>query len=276
MHVNVNCSDLARSRAFYEDGLGLTARSHTAPEPQDCSAFGLDGLAAWDAWILFDHRGSGAMALDLLQWVAPTPVGAPAGPWDQGIARLLVAAPDAAALQARLLAHGGGSLDEPGLVTDPDGTVIQVEEDDDLAAAELRGIVVGCTDLDRSVALYQELVGFVLRGGWEERRGDDAVVRSATLQLPQVRGSELRLLQRLDPPTGTRPRPVANQLGAFRTAWLTDDAAADHARWAALGVDLTGPPVWLDMGPQLPIDGLWAVFGFDPDGTCVELIQSVV
>jgi hypothetical protein len=27
------------------------------------------------------------------------------------------------------------------------------------------------------------------------------------------------------------------------------------------------------MGPGIPVDGLWAVFFRDPDGTCLELIQ---
>ena len=35
MHVNVNCSDLGRARAFYEDGLGLRGVTHTAAPPQD-------------------------------------------------------------------------------------------------------------------------------------------------------------------------------------------------------------------------------------------------
>jgi hypothetical protein len=28
------------------------------------------------------------------------------------------------------------------------------------------------------------------------------------------------------------------------------------------------------MGPEIPIDGLWALFFRDPDGSCLELIES--
>jgi hypothetical protein len=34
------------------------------------------------------------------------------------------------------------------------------------------------------------------------------------------------------------------------------------------------PPVFLDMGPEIPIDGVWALFFPDPDGTCMELIET--
>jgi catechol 2,3-dioxygenase-like lactoylglutathione lyase family enzyme len=47
-HVNVNCSDLARSRRFYVDGLGLTEGVRTAAgHTQSGAAFGLD-RARWD------------------------------------------------------------------------------------------------------------------------------------------------------------------------------------------------------------------------------------
>jgi catechol 2,3-dioxygenase-like lactoylglutathione lyase family enzyme len=72
-------------------------------------------------------------------------------------------------------------------------------------------------------------------------------------------------------PTG-RPHAGANHLGLFRLAFLVEDARACHAELVREGVE-TGPPVWLEMGPEVPIEGLWAVFFRDPDGTCLELIQ---
>ncbi|MEW6268336.1 MAG: VOC family protein, partial [Thermodesulfobacteriota bacterium] len=53
MHVNVNCSELRRSRRFYEEALGLVASAHTRPErPQPGAGFGLAGDVLWDAWVL--------------------------------------------------------------------------------------------------------------------------------------------------------------------------------------------------------------------------------
>ena len=79
-HVNVNCSELDRSRRFYVDGLGLTEGVRTAADhAQPGTAFGLD-RARWDAWILLGPRAaSKACAIDLLEWQEPAPQGAPPG-----------------------------------------------------------------------------------------------------------------------------------------------------------------------------------------------------
>jgi catechol 2,3-dioxygenase-like lactoylglutathione lyase family enzyme len=45
-----------------------------------------------------------------------------------------------------------------------------------------------------------------------------------------------------------------------------------HAELVRAGVT-TSPPVWLELGPEVPVPGLWALFLRDPDGTCLELIQ---
>lgn len=66
-HVNVNCSDLDRSLAWYGETLGLTTLVRTTPaEPQPGAAFGLD-LVQWDAWILQGAAGHSGLVLDLLQ-----------------------------------------------------------------------------------------------------------------------------------------------------------------------------------------------------------------
>jgi hypothetical protein len=66
-HVDVNCSDLDRSLAWYGETLGLTTLVRTTPaEPQPGAAFGLD-LVQWDAWILQGAAGHSGLVLDLLQ-----------------------------------------------------------------------------------------------------------------------------------------------------------------------------------------------------------------
>src|SRR5258706_11940472 len=76
-HVNVNCSDLERSRRFYTEGLGLGVGARTAPEEsQPGAAFGL-ARARWDASILLGPRGYDGGAIDLLEWREPAPAGAP-------------------------------------------------------------------------------------------------------------------------------------------------------------------------------------------------------
>ena len=51
------------------------------------------------------------------------------------------------------------------------------------------------------------------------------------------------------------------------------DAAASCEELRRLGVPCSDP-VFLDMGPDIPVDGVWAVFFPDPDGTCLELIEA--
>ena len=106
-HSNVNCSDLARSTAFYIDLLGLEVLAHTNPPPQDGAGFGLAGKIQWDAHMLHDARGRASAALDLLEWKLPRPCGRPVGEANHtGFARLCFATPDAIALHDRLAAAG--------------------------------------------------------------------------------------------------------------------------------------------------------------------------
>ena len=75
-HVNVNCSVLDRSLSVYRDVLGFVPQTRTSPEPQPGAGFGLD-VAQWDAWILQGGDEAGVV-LDLLEWIEPRPVAAPA------------------------------------------------------------------------------------------------------------------------------------------------------------------------------------------------------
>ena len=61
--------------------------------------------------------------------------------------------------------------------------------------------------------------------------------------------------------------------GVVHLCAYTDDIDRDYA--ALLNAEITcfPPPVALEMGPGLPSD-LRALFFLDPDGTCVELIES--
>ncbi|MHB8463212.1 MAG: VOC family protein [Acidimicrobiales bacterium] len=132
LHVNVNCTDLEQSVAFYER-LGFSRLTRTAPDqPQPGGAFGLD-LAQWDAWIMGGATGFAAPVIDLLEWKVPPPSHPPAG----------------ARLGFRSV-HLRGELDAS---VDPDGLALDVQRGD----AGLTGITVACSDLGRSRAFYDEL-----------------------------------------------------------------------------------------------------------------------
>jgi catechol 2,3-dioxygenase-like lactoylglutathione lyase family enzyme len=88
-------------------------------------------------------------------------------------------------------------------------------------------------------------------------------------------GPAIELVEWLRPAPVGRPYPAPNHLGIFRMAFLVEDARACYAELRERGVECP-PPVWLEMGPEIPVDGLWAVFFPDPDGTLLELIQAPV
>jgi len=285
MHVNVNCSDLARSRRFYEEALGLVASAHTRPAmPQPGAGFGLDGDALWDAWVLDDPRGMGAAAsLDLLRWEMPAPVGAPPGfAPAPGLHRLAYAVPHLDATLARLAATGrdtlpaadvarAGGVERRAWALDPDGSAVELIEDTRLAErVRPTAAVLVCRDLERSIDWYGEHLALEAstRESGLAAAGDAASAPAAgrwdeaVLALPERREHYALRVERWHAPVPReRPAPVANQLGPFRVAFLVDDAHAWHDALAARGVRVTGPPVWLDMGPEIPLDG------------CVELIQ---
>lgn len=290
VHMNVNCTDLDRSLAFYRDLIGLRPATHTNPPPQDGTGFGLSGDVQWDAHILHDDR-SGGPAIDLLEWQRPTPVGSPPARANEvGFARVCLSHPDLDELHGSFVAAGVHTWSAPADAEvagaamrflcsfDPDGTCVEFIEMP--GAVRLVHAGLNCTDLDRSAAWYREIMG--LEGLFPAAEmelagaafGIDGRCRARTqvVGLPEVPDLFIDLVQWLDPAPSPRAHPVANQVGLFRMAWLVADAAAATAELDRLGVEHSGA-VRLDMGPEVPIDGLNAVFFRDLDGACLELIE---
>ena len=232
-HVNVNCTNLDRALAFYRDELGLTPLTHTAPtRPQPGEAFGLEQVQ-WDAWILTGPGGLESVALDLLAWQVPPPRdGAEPG----GFQRLRLRSPD------------GG----PTLVADPDGTALELLPG---PSPRLAGLVVGCADVGASGAFYADVLGL--------QRLDGA-------RLCDDRGPDGFVVELVAAPRPARPR-VANDVGIYRLAFITDTLDDDYAALLDAGVRPYSPPATLEMGPGLP--ALRALFFPDPDGATLELIE---
>ena len=127
---------------------------------------------------------------------------------------------------------------------------------------------VACSDLDRSLAFYRDLLGLALRdrgagsaGAVGEILGTgDAQVQWADLALPDGRVLELLRLPGGPPSAGS---------GHFALA--VAEAEAVHRRLREAGVPLRSEPVTIDD------DGDWqgarCFYAEDPDGTVVELIE---
>jgi catechol 2,3-dioxygenase-like lactoylglutathione lyase family enzyme len=236
-HVNVNCSNLETSLAFYRDRVGLTASVRTTPRhPQPGAAFGLDRVQ-WDAWIMGAGGGLDEVVVDLLEWKVPKP----SRPRDRGGFRRL-----------RVGIHPDSPLASEDVV-DPDGTSLEVVARD---RPRVAGVVVGCSDLEASQDFYRNVLGLSPSGAstFSDTRGPD--VFSIELTAAAV-----------------APRPsVATDLGMYRLALLTDELNQDYDALTAAGVSPYSPPATLDMGPGLP--SLRALFFPDPDGTTFELIEQ--
>ncbi|MFN3217792.1 MAG: VOC family protein [Acidimicrobiales bacterium] len=269
-HVNVNCSELDRSLAWYGETLGLTPLVRTRPdEPQPGAAFGLDRVQ-WDAWILQGAAGHSGVVLDLLQWQVPPAAGTPRRIGETGFVALVAAAPQPPEGATPTDLVEGGRL-----VTDPDGTTVIVVE----GAPAIAGLVVGCADISSSRRWYHEVVGLALD---TQGRPVDAE-RGFTFHLTDT-AHLTDVCRPADPPQPTdpstadgietdpmRPPAIANELGIFRTALFTDDIDGDHQLLLDAGTHRYSPPVDLTMGPGLP--QLRALFFDGPDGECVELIE---
>jgi catechol 2,3-dioxygenase-like lactoylglutathione lyase family enzyme len=287
VHVNVNCSRLERSLAFYRDALGLAPLAHTNPPPQDGAGFGMPGRVQWDAWIIHDDRGQAAPGIDLLEWKQPAPLGRPAAANELGFARLLLAARDPAALNARLTGASAALLSLPAalggvhrgfVARDPDGALLEIAESADGAAApRLAGVALGVASLATAVPWYERLLG--LRASAPAQCEADGAAfglassarwREATFAATP--SFAIRLVEWEAPRAVRAPQRSANALGLYRMALLVDDAAKACAQLEELGLAHSGS-VSLDMGPEIPIDGLHAGFFADPDGACLEWIE---
>lgn len=289
-HVNVNCSDLERSRRFYVDGLGLDAGVRTAAgEVQPGAAFGLD-RAQWDAWILLGPRGFDGGAIDLLEWQEPAPRGAPPGGLDEcGYQRLGILVPDLDAAIAGARDNGGATWSDPlthstpdggeiriVLANDPDGTALELVEGDGPRAAFA---AITCADLETSIAFYRAL-GFRDVARFPSTSADGAHLHldgrvemdEVLLVTPTKSEMYFMLVGFTAPrPVPAEPRP-ANTLGMWRSALLVTDLDASYAELGRLGITTLAPPTALAMGPDLP--ELRFVCFRGPDGEVIELIEQ--
>jgi diaminopimelate decarboxylase len=129
-------------------------------------------------------------------------------------------------------------------------------------------VSVACSDLDRSLAFYRDLLGLPLRdrgagsaGAVGEILGTgDAQVEWADLALPDGRVLELLRLPGGPPSAGS---------GHF--ALGVAEAEAVHRRLREAGVPLRSEPVRIDDGGDW--QGARCFYAEDPDGTVVELIE---
>ncbi|MDJ0785411.1 MAG: VOC family protein [Myxococcota bacterium] len=141
VHVNVNCSDFDRSRAFYESlGFELFLEVPPTNTAEVAGAVGFSDYRLRGG--LFRLKGHPPLVIDLLEWREPRDDEAPYSRLNHlGIARIALATADLDADLAELRAAGVEVVGEPATVVwegrpssrfvcfkDPDGTVLELVE----------------------------------------------------------------------------------------------------------------------------------------------------
>jgi catechol 2,3-dioxygenase-like lactoylglutathione lyase family enzyme len=143
LHVNVNCSDYERSRAFYERlGFRVLWEVPETNTPEVAAAVGMPPYRVRGALLALRGASGPATLIDLLEWRHPRD---PSPPYPHlhhlGLARIALTTSDLDADLAELEAAGVELLSAParlagrgGGVTrfvcfkDPDGTVLELVE----------------------------------------------------------------------------------------------------------------------------------------------------
>lgn len=145
-HVNINCSDLDHSSAWYQRVLGVTPIAPRAePPPASGKGFGLEGECRYRADFLAVGGNPESLILDLLEWQTPEPIGTPLVEANHlGPFRMAFLISDAAAACAELdrldVEHSGACWLTMGpdipmidglnavFFRDPDGTMLELIE----------------------------------------------------------------------------------------------------------------------------------------------------
>jgi catechol 2,3-dioxygenase-like lactoylglutathione lyase family enzyme len=141
---------------------------------------------------------------------------------------------------------------------------------------------VGLTvsDLDRSIAFYQGVLGFELHVAPNVPVEGPHVARALGVESPAALrvaffrvgdgDTVIELLQYLSPPSSTRRAPAQNNIGAAHVAFYVADVRANVAELEAKGVEFVSNVNVLDEGA---LAGWRWVYFKDPDGHTLEFVE---
>ena len=139
-HLNVNCSDHARSKAFYEMlGFRSVFEMREGTDGEMTKGVGLpDGSTAKASIMMLDPNDQRSCRLDLIEWTDPPTDGRPYPHLRHaGVARVALYTTDLQGEYDRLRGEGVEFVSEPVVMgtgarfvcfTDPDGTFLELIE----------------------------------------------------------------------------------------------------------------------------------------------------
>ena len=144
VHVNINCSNYERSKAFYEVlGFKEFWKVPKTNTPEVAAAVGMPPNKVNGALLRLDGPGVEVpMTIDLLEWLEPRDEAAPYPHlYHYGLARIALSTTDLDGDMAKLKAAGATFLSEPAAMSpssgvnvrfvcfrDPDGTILELVE----------------------------------------------------------------------------------------------------------------------------------------------------
>lgn len=293
VHVNLNCTNIEDHKCLLEL-LGFSAASALQPEPQNGADMGIEGVVQWDGYAMISSEDWESAMLDLLTFKHPPITGQAYATLNHiGYSRLVIAVSDLdaahRALESLAKLNFLSPLDEQSegefSFCDADGTWFDVIAAKDRANKKpgLAGVVANCNDLTLSRQWYVDILGHqVLDASIDgsqsrlcKRRyqlSEDMAVTVLELGVPERNDFFIRL-QRPSEVEGM-PYKEPNHVGLYRMAFAVSDIQVCYHALLSRGVDCPLPPVFQDMGPGIPVDGVWALYFYDPNGICVELIQN--
>jgi catechol 2,3-dioxygenase-like lactoylglutathione lyase family enzyme len=143
--------------------------------------------------------------------------------------------------------------------------------------SRLHHVGIPVSDLDRSIAWYEHVLGLVLN----KRAPSSGKELSLAVEVPEAQmhvaflavGDHLLLeLLEYTHPRG-RPYDLANcDVGAVHVCFEVDDIRAAYADLTAAGIAFNHPPI--ELGPDAgDLAGYWFAYFRDPDGVQLELFQ---
>ncbi|MGD9795464.1 MAG: VOC family protein [Acidimicrobiia bacterium] len=291
LHVNLNCTNLERSKEIYTSLFGMRQIMYTESTDGDASAMGIDIPSSSRVSFLYDHRGARrSPSLELVHWTAP--IVFPKGyerPNHIGMQSVAYTVPALDTIVAGVNGFGLslGSITGDGvnatLFRDPDGVTVEVYEDSSVEKATGLHARLTVADLDRSRAWY-EAIGFEADGAAVERQwnwaipGGDTIsarVKTQRVVMPFDPSYGLELTQWIDPVSEGTPNLGASDQGLYRMA-----LGVENSRDAATALQAAGWPHANDPARFVlegtPLPDLWISFTRDADGITVELVERPI
>lgn len=135
-------------------------------------------------------------------------------------------------------------------------------------------VAISTPDVDRLAAFYRDAFGFTESFQYVWNKGDrvidtimglpDSAGRAVMLELGLM---SLELFQFSDPVprAGNPERPVCDH-GITHVCFKVDDVQSEYARLQSAGMAFHSPPQ--------QVGGLSCVYGRDPDGNVIELLEA--